>query len=76
MQLKPCMSGARLTTLSHSNVARNIRETLCKPIVDHTDSSACKAQGLKELRLRVPNPGQPGFAAEIECQVALVIGLA
>ncbi len=31
-----------------------------------------KAQGMKELRLWVPDPAQPGFAAEVKRQVALL----
>ncbi len=31
-----------------------------------------KAQGMKELRLWVPDPAQPGFAAEVKRQVTLL----
>lgn len=31
-----------------------------------------KAQGMKELRLWVPDPAQPGFAAEVKRQVDLL----
>ena len=31
-----------------------------------------KAQGMKELRLWVPDPDRPGFAADVERQVALL----
>ena len=33
-----------------------------------------KAQGLKELRLWVPDPEAPGFAEEMQRQVALLKG--